>query len=225
MNKIYYLIYKITNNINGKYYIGCHKTEDINDNYMGSGKAIKYAIRKYGIDNFKKEILFECSSAEEMFSKEKEIVTEDIVNDRLSYNLKLGGTANFYYINKNKLNHKSNQHLILSQKLKSNKKYKKDFIKKMTIINKENGIKKRGVSTSRKGMILVYNGDRRKYIDKNEIEKYINEGYILPNQQMYEYKCCNCGKIYSTKRKSKSINHFCSHRCQALFNTHNALIG
>ena len=225
MKEMHYLIYKITNNINGKYYIGCHKTSNIDDNYMGSGKAIKNAIKKYGLEKFKKEILFECSSVEEMFSKEKEIVTEDIVNDRLSYNLKLGGTANFYYVNKNKLNHKSNQHLILSQKLKSNKKYKKEFIKKMTKINKENGIKRRGISTNRKGMILVYNGNKRKYIDKNNIEKYLKNGYILPNHQIYEYKCCNCGKIYSTKRKSESLNHLCCHKCQALFNTHKAPIG
>jgi hypothetical protein len=32
---MYYIIYKITNNINGRYYIGRHATKDINDSYMG----------------------------------------------------------------------------------------------------------------------------------------------------------------------------------------------
>jgi hypothetical protein len=52
---MHYTIYKITNHINGKYYISRHATKNVNDSYMGIG--IKNAINKYGVENFTKEII------------------------------------------------------------------------------------------------------------------------------------------------------------------------
>ena len=51
---MYYTIYKITNLINDKIYIGQHTTENLVDSYMGSGRNIKYAIKKYGKQHFLK---------------------------------------------------------------------------------------------------------------------------------------------------------------------------
>lgn len=94
-----YSIYKITNTCNDKFYIGCHKTEDLNDSYMGSGLLIKKAIEKYGEDSFVKEILFVFSSSQEMFSKERELIEE--LNP--PYNIHEGGLGGWDYINQNNL--------------------------------------------------------------------------------------------------------------------------
>ena len=95
----YFLIYKITNLTNNKVYVGKHITCDKNDGYFGSGKLIKRAVEKHGIQNFKKEILFECSNEEEMNQKEKEIVNEKFVKSKNTYNLKIGGDGGFDFIN------------------------------------------------------------------------------------------------------------------------------
>ena len=99
-----YTIYKVTNQIDGKFYIGSHKTKDLNDKYMGSGKYLKHAQEKYGIENFKKEILFVFDTPEEMYAKEAEIVNADFLAEENTYNLKIGGFGGFDYINSSGLN-------------------------------------------------------------------------------------------------------------------------
>ena len=86
-----HIIYKITNTLNNKIYIGAHSTEDINDSYMGSGDLIKAAQRKYGMEYFTKEILHVLHSSEEMYEKEKEIVDLDFIKRHDTYNISLGG--------------------------------------------------------------------------------------------------------------------------------------
>lgn len=95
---MFFIIYKTTNQIDGKYYIGAHQTFDIDDGYMGSGKYLKRAINKYGIENFTKEILHFCNNADEMYEKEKQIVNEDIVKNSNTYNIKMGGSGGWDHI-------------------------------------------------------------------------------------------------------------------------------
>ena len=55
---MYYIIYKITNINTGQFYIGSHKTHNVEDGYFGSGIYLKRAIKKYGKAAFIKEILY-----------------------------------------------------------------------------------------------------------------------------------------------------------------------
>jgi hypothetical protein len=87
----YYIVYKITNKINNKIYIGVHITTNINDKYFGSGSNIRKAIKEFGKENFEKIILFNCNSKEEMLEKEKELVNEEFIKRKDTYNIILGG--------------------------------------------------------------------------------------------------------------------------------------
>jgi group I intron endonuclease len=92
-----YTIYKITNNLNGKFYIGKHQTTNPNDTYFGSGKAIINAIKFYGKSNFTKEVLFIFDSEFEMNAKEKELITEEFVAMPDTYNLGIGGEGGAHF--------------------------------------------------------------------------------------------------------------------------------
>lgn len=86
-----YIVYKITNLVNNKIYIGVHKTNDPFDDYFGSGVAIQSAVKKYGKQNFKKEILYGNLDMHEAYRIESELVDKKFVSDVNTYNLKVGG--------------------------------------------------------------------------------------------------------------------------------------
>ena len=88
----HYYIYEIKNNINGKTYIGQHRTNNINDGYFGSEIILRKAITKYGKENFEKTILEECS---EKSINEAEIkwITEYKKDGRAEYNVAEGGAS------------------------------------------------------------------------------------------------------------------------------------
>lgn len=91
MEKKYHYFYKITNISNGNYYYGVHNTNDLNDGYFGSGTRIKYAIKKYGINNFRRDIIKFFTTSKEAFEFEASVVTEDLIKDEKCYNIALGG--------------------------------------------------------------------------------------------------------------------------------------
>lgn len=146
---MYYYIYQITNLINKKIYIGKHKSakHPANNNYYGSGKQITAAIEKYGKENFKKEVLYFCSSMEEMNAKEAEIVTEDFVKRNDTYNMHKGGSGGWDHWNRGS-DHKVSArtggkiaakklHDFLANQKRNNTEWWKNHHEKMKELNRE----------------------------------------------------------------------------------------
>jgi|OM-RGC.v1.013590980 NUMOD3 motif. len=94
---MHYTVYKVTHRASGRYYIGVHQTEDLDDGYLGSGLHVTRAVEKYGREAFEKEILFNYDNPDEMFSKEKELVTLQVVEDPETFNLCPGGRCGSWW--------------------------------------------------------------------------------------------------------------------------------
>ena len=87
----YHYLYKITNKLNGKYYYGIHSTDNLNDGYMGSGKNICKAYKKYGKENFIKEYIEFFDNRNDLLNAEQQIVNEKMLLDNNCYNIIPGG--------------------------------------------------------------------------------------------------------------------------------------
>ena len=115
--KTYNYIYLIKNNINQKIYVGKHSTNNLDDGYMGSGKLIKKAIQKYGIENFSKEYLAFCDSEDTLNYLEKFYIKKYKAKD-VGYNLTDGGEG------------LQNPNIEIRQKISASRKGKPRFLGK-----------------------------------------------------------------------------------------------
>ena len=130
-------IYKTTNIVNNKIYIG--KAENQKESYLGSGYILKKAIKKYGKSNFEKEILEHCTSRDMLNNREIYwIKAFNSTNPDIGYNITSGGTGGntFLYKNKDEMN-------IIKEKISKagkNKSFTEEHRKKLS----ESAAKRKG---------------------------------------------------------------------------------
>lgn len=191
----HYIIYQIQNKLNGMIYIGKHQTEDLNDGYMGSGIRIVRAIEKYGVENFEKTILFECSSIEEMNAKETEIVNENFIARDDVYNIKLGGDGGWDYVNSDKSSYrkgskKRHTAMILANK---NRDLQQQAGKCKDSFNK----RKQNKQQFEEFLLHISNGVKRH-------KKNNPDWMVKDNNPMY-------GRIHSLEAKEKMSKHAQEH--------------
>lgn len=178
-----YTIYRVTNNINGKFYIGKHQTLNPNDEYFGSGRAIKQAIRKYGKDNFSKEVLYVFDSEEEMNIMERKLITEDVVNDTASYNIGVGGEGGPHFKGK----HHSEESIKLMVNNRKDFHHSEESKLKISKANiKTNASRSKKVSEARKKRIAEHGHHMtgRCWIHHNNFKKQT----LIPKEEFYKFK-------------------------------------
>jgi hypothetical protein len=197
---MYFIIYKTTNNINKKYYIGAHKTNNIHDDYLGSGVALKRAIKKYGRENFTKEILQICDDEKSMFERERELV-ECSLKDKKCYNMRNGGRGGFDHIdNRGDKNPMRNPKIAkkvgdkIRELRKNNKKWMEVSVENLKKATESNRGKKRPEHSERMKVLA-----KQMWLNENMREKFkdsTSEWYMITYP---------CGKKIKTNR----LTDFC----------------
>jgi hypothetical protein len=202
-NRKYHYIYKTTNIINNKFYIGMHSTDNLNDGYLGSGKRLWFSINYHGKKNHKIEILEFCEDREKLKIREKEIVNNELINEKLCLNLQVGGgggiiseehhkkmkVASSKYQKEKWKDPEYSEKIkkILSENMKKGHKHRSNYNmfqgKKHSDETKNKMKQKRkgtGVAelNSQYGTCWVSKDNRCVKIKKNEIERWINEGWV-----------------------------------------------
>ena len=161
-----YCIYKITNLINGKTYIGQHKYKDLNDSYMGSGKLLWRAYKKYGKENFTKEILYSKVQYQETANDmEKFAIAKERALGKAEYNIADGGDG--YCPNKGKhLSEETKRKMSESHKGKHFSEEHKEKISKT----------KKGKPSNRKGKKLgPFSEEHKRKLSEAHKGKYHSE--------------------------------------------------
>lgn len=206
--KTIHYLYKTTCLVTNRYYIGMHSTNNLEDGYIGSGKRLRYSIRKYGVDNHVKEILELFETRELLIEAEKKAITEDMITDKNCMNLKLGGTGGFvnekhkqnFFNSIDKSRDTYRKRLLEDDefRLKHIKTYKQNFInghlsgkvKYDTFTGKKHSEEtkkllselKKGTGTgknnSQYGTCWITKEGVNKKIKKEDLENYLNEGWV-----------------------------------------------
>lgn len=222
---MYGYIYKTTNILNKKLYIGQHRAEKFDTSYFGSGAIICNAIKKYGKSAFVCEIIETCESDDELNDREAYwIAYYNSTNESIGYNIRYGGKqqpcpeyvkrkisekaigrySEDTYIHKGDIEKHISKKLLdsfikdgwvigRSEKTKSNLSAGYNYSSKGMLGKPQSDYQKMRASAANKykrseevcdnmrkahaGKVLVYKEDISFYINKDELDKYIADGY------------------------------------------------
>ena len=171
---MYGYVYRTTNLINGKIYIGKHRSEGFDTSYKGSGSLLWKAINKYGWESFSTELLASCFSLEELNEEEKLLISYFDSNNRsIGYNILPGGDGGALYGELNGFYGKHHTPEVRS-------------IIREALLNawqddeyRENAHISRLGNQNSAGTIWIHKGDQDKRANKYNLDSYLEQGWEL----------------------------------------------
>ena len=189
--KMYGYIYKTTNLLNNKIYVGKHKCEIfIGNKYLGSGKHIRAAIIKYGKENFIVELLEECYSKEDLNKKEQYwIKSLDARNINIGYNISIGGDGE---------GTPGHAPTFTGPHSEESKQKNREGTRNWNLSRSKEDYKQ--VSEHHVGSKIMNNGFEQKWVWKDEIQSYLDNGWKIGS-------CKKRNRDYSSMRGEGNPNY------------------
>lgn len=190
---MYGYIYMTINQINGKIYVGKHKSEVFDENYYGSGIALKSAMNKYGKDNFFTFMLRSAETLEELNELEKICIKELHAQDnQVGYNIAPGGDGGEVWGDPQ--NHPSlGKHGLQGDKNPMYGKHLSDEAKER-------------VKKALAGRKRIVKDNKWKLVHPDEIEKYIADGWRCPSNEN-KMKEISEKETHPKKKHAKGWHH------------------
>ena len=189
--KSYNFVYKTTFS-DGKYYIGQHKTNNLNDGYFGSSRVVKDLV-KQGI-NCNREILRYCDTQKELNYWEKYYIGDNYKNDDLCLNVNNScGIIEEGVMFGKKLSEEHKRKISYSNKIRY-----KDGCPDSTRKKMSDSLKGKAV-----GKIWMRNGEKTIMINPEKIEDYINKGYVRGRGHNLSWNTSKKGKPSTIKGRHR----------------------
>lgn len=188
------IVYITTNLINKKQYVGSHKTNNIDDNYLGSGKIIVKSIKKYGKENFKRKILKECETIEEARKLEETYIKQYNTLNPNGYNISPNGGIMLF------TGHSTMSKQKISRSLKGST-YENIYGIKADKMKEKRSKERKGLKFSnkwRKNLSLSHKGQIVSEETRKKISK-VHKGKFVSNEI--------CEKISKSKIGNKQIHN------------------
>ena len=158
---MYGYIYKTTNLVNGKIYVGQKKSKKfLGVNYLGSGKYLRCAIQHYGMDSFAVSLIAVANSKEELDELEKYYIKKfNSTDHEVGYNIASGAVGGDTYT-----------HLLDCDKKLRNEKFSKS----------------RKLNTNI--YVAIHKGTENKRIKISELNSYLQNGWIQGRSDDWQEK-------------------------------------
>lgn len=226
-----YYIYKITNNINNKIYIGQHKVRENETlrSYMGKGVALREAYKKYGIHNFSKEIIEYIEDDDKHLKvSEREIYWINTLNSLSpnGYNISPGGEGGVTseIARKSAATRKANGYVVSHEtrekisKSKLGKKFSEEHkkhlsehhhLKKTYWIIFEDGHEEE-ISSSLDNICALFNIKSKNTLIRHSAKKVFTNGIMLKDLDPSQYACCggaNNNRTFYKKKKAEDYKY------------------